>query len=246
MDDETKLGHLIKGVAEDLYQILLAKDVKNVEQFLKECRKIELLKKKRIVVKKFERLKNVAPIDYEEEDISSLIRRIRDLAQPMSSPDTLEDIIREEHQYLKDLQSRQETNPGHSRCMNDLKELTYASIPSLPKSQQWRTPDDRPLCFLCGKPGHVVRYCRERRQAFTDARTRRESRRPTSLVSTKKTLEYLQLISLGIIYLILGEEDLQDADHQDRMLEGTAAHLQGEWRETRSSDLYRRYGRRRE
>ncbi|UYV63721.1 hypothetical protein LAZ67_2005419, partial [Cordylochernes scorpioides] len=26
----------------------------------------------------------------------------------------------------------------------------------LPKSQQWRTPDDRPLCFHCGRPGHVV------------------------------------------------------------------------------------------
>ncbi|UYV66767.1 K02A2.6-like, partial [Cordylochernes scorpioides] len=29
MDDETKLGHLMKGVAEDIYQILIAKDVKN-------------------------------------------------------------------------------------------------------------------------------------------------------------------------------------------------------------------------
>ncbi|UYV78557.1 hypothetical protein LAZ67_16001995 [Cordylochernes scorpioides] len=29
MDDETKLGHLMKGVAEDIYQILIAKDVEN-------------------------------------------------------------------------------------------------------------------------------------------------------------------------------------------------------------------------
>ncbi|UYV82222.1 hypothetical protein LAZ67_21001374 [Cordylochernes scorpioides] len=57
----------------------------------------------------------------------------------------------------------------------------YASIPSFPKSQQWRTPDDCPLCFHYGKPGYVVRYCRERRLAFTDARTRREPRWPTTL-----------------------------------------------------------------
>ncbi|UYV65519.1 hypothetical protein LAZ67_3004583 [Cordylochernes scorpioides] len=52
MDNETKLGHLMKGVAEDVYQILIARDVDNVEQFLRQCRKIELLKKRRITTKK--------------------------------------------------------------------------------------------------------------------------------------------------------------------------------------------------
>ncbi|UYV77488.1 hypothetical protein LAZ67_15001241 [Cordylochernes scorpioides] len=44
----------------------------------------------------------------------------------------------------------------------------------------------------------------------------------------------------GIIHLIQEEEDLQHADHQDHLLEGTAAHLQEECRETRSFDPYRR------
>ncbi|GFX85419.1 CCHC-type domain-containing protein [Trichonephila clavipes] len=26
----------------------------------------------------------------------------------------------------------------------------------------WRTADNRPVCFHCGRPGHVMRYCRER------------------------------------------------------------------------------------
>ncbi|UYV63284.1 hypothetical protein LAZ67_2003650 [Cordylochernes scorpioides] len=76
MDDETKLGHLMKGIAEDIYQLLIAKDVEKVNQFLKECRKIELMKKRRITVRKFERLPNVALVAYEEEDLPSMIRRI--------------------------------------------------------------------------------------------------------------------------------------------------------------------------
>ncbi|UYV70790.1 K02A2.6-like [Cordylochernes scorpioides] len=88
MDDERKLGHLMKGVAEDIYQILLAKDVEITGNY---------------------------------------------------------------------------------------------SPPILPKSQQWRTPDDRPLSFHWGRPGHIARDCRERRQVFADARARMEPRRPTTL-----------------------------------------------------------------
>ncbi|UYV61868.1 K02A2.6-like [Cordylochernes scorpioides] len=101
MDDETKLGHLMKGVAEDIYQILIAKDVENVSQFLKECRKIEIMRKRRIS-SRFERLPNVAPMAYEEEDLPSLIRRIFQeeiqnvIAQPRPTTDSLEDLIREE------------------------------------------------------------------------------------------------------------------------------------------------------
>ncbi|UYV78594.1 hypothetical protein LAZ67_16002094, partial [Cordylochernes scorpioides] len=40
-------------------------------------------------------------------------------------------------------------------------------------SDQWRTVDNQPICFHCGKPGHVLRYCRERRRTFEDARLRR-------------------------------------------------------------------------
>ncbi|UYV75605.1 K02A2.6-like [Cordylochernes scorpioides] len=101
MDDETKLGHLMKGVAEDIYQILIAKDVENVNNFLKECRKIEIMKKRRIS-SRFERLPNVAPMAYEEEDLPSLIRRIvqeeiqKVIAPPGLTTDSIEDMIREE------------------------------------------------------------------------------------------------------------------------------------------------------
>ncbi|GFT63488.1 hypothetical protein TNCV_869711 [Trichonephila clavipes] len=50
--------------------------------------------------------------------------------------------------------------------------------------------DNRPVCFHCGRPGHVMRYCREkrlslptprnRRRNFDDVGTEEEIRRPNS------------------------------------------------------------------
>ncbi|UYV82112.1 K02A2.6-like [Cordylochernes scorpioides] len=191
MDDETKLGHLMKGVAEGIYQILIAKDVENVNHFLKECRKIEIMRKRRIS-SRFERLPNAAPMAYEEEDLTSLIRRIvqeeiqKVIAPPGLTTDSIEDMIREEVKMnLSPISKRPSVLVRNQsrpfRTYEPSKRTEYSSPPILPKSQQWRTPDDRPLCFHCGRPGHVVRYCRERRQVFADARARREPRRPTTL-----------------------------------------------------------------
>ncbi|GFR03347.1 CCHC-type domain-containing protein [Trichonephila clavata] len=38
------------------------------------------------------------------------------------------------------------------------------------KTDLWLTADSRPVCFHCGRPEHVVRYCRERRAIFNDHR----------------------------------------------------------------------------
>ncbi|UYV72477.1 hypothetical protein LAZ67_9003309, partial [Cordylochernes scorpioides] len=69
------------------------------------------------------------------------------------------------------------TKLGHlmKRVAKDIYQILIA------KDVENRTPDDRPLCFHCGRPGHIVRYCRERRQVFADARARREPRRSTTL-----------------------------------------------------------------
>ncbi|UYV76823.1 hypothetical protein LAZ67_14002107 [Cordylochernes scorpioides] len=78
------------------------------------------------------------------------------------------------------------------RTYEPSKRTEYSSPSILPKSQQWRTPDDRPLCFHCGRTGHVVRYCRERRQVFADARARREPRRPTTLGDYMPNIEEIE------------------------------------------------------
>ncbi|GFX17946.1 CCHC-type domain-containing protein [Trichonephila clavipes] len=42
------------------------------------------------------------------------------------------------------------------------------------KTDLWRTSDNLPICFHCGRPGHVTRYCRDRRRVFRAARHSRQ------------------------------------------------------------------------
>ncbi|GFY46519.1 hypothetical protein TNIN_120931 [Trichonephila inaurata madagascariensis] len=39
------------------------------------------------------------------------------------------------------------------------------------KTDLWHTANSCPVCFHCGRPGHVVRYCRKRRAIFNDYRS---------------------------------------------------------------------------
>ncbi|GFV58067.1 CCHC-type domain-containing protein [Trichonephila clavipes] len=43
------------------------------------------------------------------------------------------------------------------------------------KTDVWRTADNRPVCFHCGRPGHVMRYFRERKAVFDSYRNRRRN-----------------------------------------------------------------------
>ncbi|UYV61845.1 CYP3A4 [Cordylochernes scorpioides] len=54
MNEEDKISHLMKGIAEELYQALLPRDVHNTEQFVTECRRIESL---HFLMKKISQLK---------------------------------------------------------------------------------------------------------------------------------------------------------------------------------------------
>ncbi|UYV66209.1 hypothetical protein LAZ67_4000761 [Cordylochernes scorpioides] len=48
MSEEDKISHLMKGIAEELYQALLPRDVQSTEQFITECRRVEALRCKRV------------------------------------------------------------------------------------------------------------------------------------------------------------------------------------------------------
>ncbi|UYV72187.1 hypothetical protein LAZ67_9002132 [Cordylochernes scorpioides] len=78
MSEEDKISHLMKGIAEELYQALLPRDVQSTEQFITECRRVEALRCRRVTPTKYERLPNVASLcDQDDgEDLSSLIRKI--------------------------------------------------------------------------------------------------------------------------------------------------------------------------
>ncbi|GBN73390.1 hypothetical protein AVEN_6740-1 [Araneus ventricosus] len=76
MSEDEKVAHLMKGIAEDLYQTLLVQDFRRVDEFVKRCRETESLRRRRITRTRFQRLPNVSAVSGETDvgDIRSLIR----------------------------------------------------------------------------------------------------------------------------------------------------------------------------
>jgi hypothetical protein len=190
MAEDDKIAHLLKGVAEDIYQALLTKEIKTVADFIKWCQYIEERNQKRIGRQKFSRLPNVVPmasIDSPDLDLTSLIRSIvREEIQKLTSlpteePDlglqTIEAIVREEvGRSLNPIseasvqrpvpEPKRRIQPSYRRpetAQDQFRPVTYEKPR---KTDLWRTTDNRPVCFHCGRPGHVVRYCRERKAVF--------------------------------------------------------------------------------
>ncbi|GFV03822.1 CCHC-type domain-containing protein [Trichonephila clavipes] len=166
MKEDEKVSHLMKGVAEDIYQALLTREINDTASFIKWCNYIEDMKQKRVGRPKFERLPNVVPVASltDETDLVSLIRTI---------------IVQDE---VERVLAPVSTNPTETRPRP-----TYAAVtrkyrapvqkfpPEPRKTDVWRTADNRPVCFHCGRPGHVMRYCRERKAVFDKSRNRRRN-----------------------------------------------------------------------
>ncbi|UYV82855.1 hypothetical protein LAZ67_22001098 [Cordylochernes scorpioides] len=161
----------MKGIAEDIYQILIAKDVEKVDQFLKECRKIELMKKRRITARKFERLPNVALVAYEEEDLPSLIRIIvQEEIQMVKIPPTacflgveqkaesapLENLIKREVKRELAPITGKSSFPRPQRSYTRPLPQQRSENSEVRKTDAWRIPNDQSICFHCGRPGHVI------------------------------------------------------------------------------------------
>lgn len=80
MSDEDKVGHLLKGIAEDVYNFLITKeDLASAADVMRHCRAFEALKTRRITPK-FGRLANVptvASVDTSSpEDVATIVRKI--------------------------------------------------------------------------------------------------------------------------------------------------------------------------
>ncbi|GFV73110.1 retrotrans_gag domain-containing protein [Trichonephila clavipes] len=78
MKEDEKVSHLMKDVAEDIYQALLTREINDTASFIKWCNYIEDMKQKRVGRPRFERLPNVVPVASltDETDLVSLIRTI--------------------------------------------------------------------------------------------------------------------------------------------------------------------------
>ncbi|GFS69450.1 CCHC-type domain-containing protein [Trichonephila clavipes] len=107
-EKDEKVSHLMKGVAEDIYQALLTREINDTASFIKWCNYIEDMKQKRVGRPRFERLPNVVPVASltDETDLVSLIRTIvreevhRLVNQTQESldsdPQSLEEIVQDE------------------------------------------------------------------------------------------------------------------------------------------------------
>ncbi|XP_055927012.1 uncharacterized protein LOC129958511 [Argiope bruennichi] len=191
MSDCEKVSHLMKGIAEDIYQALLMKEITTIADFTKWCNYIEDMKQKRVKRQRFERLPNVVPVASmeDEPDLTSLIRRIvqeevQRLVTELKAPSepysqSLEDLVQDEVVKALAPVSAKPTEPRPRPSYAAVARRTSSPAQRLPvqsrKTDIWRTADNRPVCFHCGRPGHVVRYCRERKAVFDNYRRRQQN-----------------------------------------------------------------------
>ncbi|UYV73254.1 hypothetical protein LAZ67_10002363, partial [Cordylochernes scorpioides] len=180
MSEGDKISHLIKGIVEELYQALLPRDINNTDQFVSECRCIEALHRRRVTPAKYERLPNVASLDVcdDNTDLSSMIRQIvreevqRALAAPREEPRiaTIEDMVREEiDKTLAPISNPSRGSPQYQTYTPSPIARRETAAPQTPRprarypkqgerldTNEWRTTEGRPICFHCGRPGHVA------------------------------------------------------------------------------------------
>ncbi|UYV71491.1 K02A2.6-like [Cordylochernes scorpioides] len=141
MSEEDKISHLMKGIAEELYQALLPRDVQSTEQFITECRRVEALRCRRVTPTRYERLPNVASLCDKDDgkDLSSLIRQIvreevqRALGSPREEPKnaTIEEIVKEEIGRTLAPISKSRRSPPHKerpRQIQGLNPLEYSKM----------------------------------------------------------------------------------------------------------------------
>ncbi|GFW38293.1 CCHC-type domain-containing protein [Trichonephila clavipes] len=180
MREDEKVSHLMKGVAEDIYQALLTREINDTASFIKWCNYIENMKQKRIGRPRFERLPNVVPVASltDETDLVSLIRTIvreevhRLVNQTQESldsdPQSLEEIVQDEVERV--------LAPVSAKSTETRPRPTYAAV-----TRKYRAPVQK----FPPKPRKtdikaVFDNSRNRRRNFDDVGTEEELRRPNS------------------------------------------------------------------
>ncbi|GFW12743.1 retrotrans_gag domain-containing protein [Trichonephila clavipes] len=160
MKEDEKVSHLMKGVAEDIYQALLTREINDTASFIKWCNYIEDMKQKRVGRPRFERLPNVVPVASltDETDLVSLIRTI----------------VREEvHRLVNQTQESLDSDPQSlEEIVQDEVERVLAPVSTKPTEtldHDQHTPLER-----------LSLTTRNRRRNFDDVGTEEEIRRPNS------------------------------------------------------------------
>ncbi|XP_042144909.1 uncharacterized protein LOC120849220, partial [Ixodes scapularis] len=140
MTEDKKLRILIRGVKEQLFAGVVRNPPKTIAEFFAEASTIE-----RTLIDMRTR-----QYDRQVPAISANYGETRGVdAQTLR--DTVRIVVREELRKLFPTTQQ----PQVSSLPEVIREELQQEI--------WRTPDHRPLCFHCGKAGHVYRFCPYRR-----------------------------------------------------------------------------------
>ncbi|GFW18229.1 CCHC-type domain-containing protein [Trichonephila clavipes] len=145
----------------------VVREINDTASFIKWCNYIEDMKQKRVGRPRFERLPNVVPVASltDETDLVSLIRTIK------RSFRTVERVLAPVSTKPTETRPR----PTYAAVTRKYRAPVQKFPPEPRKTDVWRTADNRPVCFHCGRPGHVMRYCRERKAVFDNSRNRRRT-----------------------------------------------------------------------
>lgn len=190
MSEDDKVANVLKGIADDAFHLLVCKDCTSVDAIIKECRRFEQAKSRRIAPQ-YARLPNTAVTSSCED----LPPRPASAAEVSPTPTaSITQVVRRELEAMAPALSNQAPDSGthmvpliqavvrqeiatmgfptacSANCRNVRPNYTFAEPRTdfgLPRSRtrnlaEWRTADDRPICFNCRRVGHVARYCRSR------------------------------------------------------------------------------------
>ncbi|GFT06655.1 CCHC-type domain-containing protein [Trichonephila clavipes] len=138
MREDEKVSHLMKGVAEDIYQALLTREINDTASFIKWCNYIEDMKQKRV------------------EEVHRLVNQTQESLD--SDPQSLEEIVQDEVERVLAPVSAKSTEtrprPTYAAVTRKYRAPVQKFPPEPRKTDVWRTADNRPVCFHCGRPGH--------------------------------------------------------------------------------------------
>ncbi|XP_077494385.1 uncharacterized protein LOC144105048 [Amblyomma americanum] len=173
--ESDKVGHVLKGIADEAFNLPVYKNCTTVDDIIKECRRFEEAKSRRII-QPYTRLPNTAATSSCEdllhrqfpappENVTRIIRRELEAMSSASPPlhdgdnhlptiSMVQAVVRQELANL----GLQPVSPVRPSSPPDITAIAPDRLshfaPRRRNPNDWRTPDDRPICFLCPRIGH--------------------------------------------------------------------------------------------
>lgn len=212
MTEADRIKNIMKGIDDDAFHMLVAKDPQTVTAVIQLCQSFDELRKQRVSTRRANtQTADISALECKSSgpDYSVLMPQIQqyireEVARQLSLVATINETPTTlDHSLRRAIQTQvAEALPSPTSPISVAAPLTYAEAVRRPPAQpplpsyspatnyyrspvsvypvnrpfppprapvnSWRTPDNRPVCYNCGIPGHVARYCRRRGFYFND------------------------------------------------------------------------------